>query len=338
MKTTCLINCFNYAEYLGAAVESAVRQTVPFDQIIVVDDGSTDGSIESLRGLLARHEKLEIVAKPNAGQLSCFNEGFARATGDVIFFLDADDVYEPNYLAEALRVYERDAACDFVFCGQREFGVRDRVVLKSPVDRDLGYSVILTAYLREWIGARTSCLSMRRHVLDKILPLPFCDDWRTRADDCLVFGASLAGLENTTWRGRWWAIAYTPPIATVDARRTSTPCIAAGWQSIGCSSTWSESCRTTWPGWPIFTIASFARSPGPHCGSSGSMCALAVSRACPCLAAWHVWARWRCIWREIRGTRPPANVCEDRGRSKPAVKRSRCSHSRRRPAQRSTAH
>ncbi len=193
MKTTCLINCFNYAEYLGAAVESAVRQTVPFDQIIVVDDGSTDGSIESLRGLLARHEKLEIVAKPNAGQLSCFNEGFARATGDVIFFLDADDVYEPNYLAEALRVYERDAACDFVFCGQREFGVRDRVVLKSPVDRDLGYSVILTAYLREWIGARTSCLSMRRHVLDKILPLPFCDDWRTRADDCLVFGASLAG-------------------------------------------------------------------------------------------------------------------------------------------------
>ena len=60
-------------------------------------------------------------------------------------------------------------------------------------DRDLGYSVILTAFLREWIGGPTSCLSMRRRVLEKILPLPFSEAWRTRADDCLVFGASLAG-------------------------------------------------------------------------------------------------------------------------------------------------
>jgi hypothetical protein len=53
--------------------------------------------------------------------------------------------------------------------------------------------VILTAYLREWIGAKTSCLSLRRGLLEKILPLPFAEDWRTRADDCLIFGASLAG-------------------------------------------------------------------------------------------------------------------------------------------------
>jgi glycosyltransferase involved in cell wall biosynthesis len=193
MTTTCLINNYNYADFVADAVDSALAQTVPFDQIIVVDDGSTDGSVERLMRLRAAHGRVEIVAKQNQGQLSCFNEGLARATGDVVFFLDADDLYEPDYLAQAMGVYARDPCCDFIFCGCREFGHSHGVQLESAVDRDLGCSVILAAYLREWIGARTSCLSMRRAVLEKILPLPFCEDWRTRADDCLVFGASLAG-------------------------------------------------------------------------------------------------------------------------------------------------
>jgi glycosyltransferase involved in cell wall biosynthesis len=193
LATTCLINNYNYAEFVGAAVASALAQTVPFDQIVVVDDGSTDASLEVLDSLRARHPAVQVIAKENRGQLSCFNEGAAHATGDVVFFLDADDVYEPTYVEHALRLYAREPACDFVACGHREFGLRDRLRLRSAANRDLGYSVVLTALLHEWIGAPTSCLSMRRSVLERILPLPFCDDWRTRADDCLVFGASLAG-------------------------------------------------------------------------------------------------------------------------------------------------
>lgn len=193
MTTTCLINNYNYADFVGDAVDSALGQTVPFDQIIVVDDGSTDESAERLMRKRAQHANLEVVLKTNGGQLSCFNEGMKWASGDIVFFLDADDLYESNYVAQALKAYGREPCCDFVFCGQREFGQRQGLLLESLVDRDLGYSVILTAFLREWIGARTSCLSMRRCVLERILPLPFSEDWRTRADDCLVFGASLAG-------------------------------------------------------------------------------------------------------------------------------------------------
>jgi len=193
MTTTCLINNYNYARYLRDAVDSALRQTVPFDQIIVVDDGSTDGSVELLKTKYQGHSAVQVVAKQNQGQLSCFNEGFARATGDVVFFLDSDDAYEPNYVEQVLAVYDRDQDCDFVFCADRKFGQRTGVNLAADHDLDLGYSVVLTAYLREWIGGPTSCISMRRGILQKILPLPFVDDWRTRADDCLVFGASLAG-------------------------------------------------------------------------------------------------------------------------------------------------
>ncbi|MEX0679335.1 MAG: glycosyltransferase [Pirellulales bacterium] len=193
MTTTCLVSNYNYANFIGQAVDSALGQTLPFDEIIVVDDGSTDGSVDLLASRYAESPTIHVVSKPNGGQLSCFNEGFAGSRGDVVFFLDADDVYEPRYLEKTLDVYRRHPSVDFVFCGHRKFGRCDSVHLPFADDRDLGYSVILTAYLGEWIGAPTSCLSMRRHVLEKILPLPFADDWRTRADDCLVFGASLAG-------------------------------------------------------------------------------------------------------------------------------------------------
>lgn len=193
MTTTCLISNYNYAAYVGEAVDSALGQSVPFDQIVVVDDGSTDDSFALLTAKYGDYPQVEIVHQENQGQLSCFNAGFSRATGDIIFFLDADDVFEPNYVEQALGVYDRHHGCDFLSCGKRVFGERDGMSLKFATDRDLGYSVILTAFLREWIGAATSCLSMRRSVLSKVLPLPFAEEWMVRADDCLVFGASLAG-------------------------------------------------------------------------------------------------------------------------------------------------
>jgi glycosyltransferase involved in cell wall biosynthesis len=193
MTTTCLINNYNYGHFIGQAVDSALGQTVPFDQIIVVDDGSTDGSVDLLAGRYSQQPAVQVIAKDNQGQLSCFNEGFARTTGDIVFFLDADDVYEPNYVESALDLYSRHPHVDFVSCGHRQFDQQDRLNLEFSQNRDLGYSVILTAYLRQWIGAPTSCISMRRGMLEKILPLPFLEMWRTRADDCLVFGASLAG-------------------------------------------------------------------------------------------------------------------------------------------------
>ena len=193
MTTSCLINSYNYARFIGDALDSALGQTVPFDEIIVVDDGSTDGSLELLMSKYAQHPTIHIISKPNQGQLSCFNEGFARSKGHIIFFLDADDFYEPTYLEQSLKLYDCDPFIDFVFCGHRQFGQRDSVQLAFSEDRDLGYSVILAAFQRDWIGAPTSCLSMRRSVLERILPLPFLEDWRSRADDCLVFGASMAG-------------------------------------------------------------------------------------------------------------------------------------------------
>lgn len=193
MRASCLINNFNYARYLPEAVDIALGQTVPFDEIIVVDDGSTDDSVDMLHRRYAGHSQVRIISQPNGGQLSCFNEGFVASRGDLVFFLDADDAYEPSYLETVLRLYAQRPEYDFVFCAPRLFGRENREDYRYSEDTDFGYTVARTWFDMPWIGNATSCISARRLLLERFLPLPITQDWRLCADGCLVHGAGLAG-------------------------------------------------------------------------------------------------------------------------------------------------
>jgi len=194
MRTTCLINNYNYAQYVSEAIESALNQSVSFDEIIVVDDASTDDSRTVLQQGFSNHPAVKLLLKAkNGGQLSCFNEGFLMAAGDLIFFLDADDTYKPNYLEEALKIYQTNSQCDFLFCSHEKIGSKREIFHTYREDRALGRSTLLTLYAYEWIGDVTSTLSMTRDTLSQILPFNELETWRVRADSCLVFGASIVG-------------------------------------------------------------------------------------------------------------------------------------------------
>lgn len=197
MKITCLINNYNYEEYVIDAVQSALNQTMPFDEIIVVDDGSTDRSVALLKENFASHPTVKLLLKENGGQLSCFYEGFLASTGDIIFFLDADDLYCENYLEEALALY-KDLKCDFLFCSHIDFTKTEKRVMQLYSHTiDIGYSLILATWagagtLRH-VGNLTSALSIRRDFLARLFPYPFMSDWCVQADVYLVFGSSMAG-------------------------------------------------------------------------------------------------------------------------------------------------
>jgi glycosyltransferase involved in cell wall biosynthesis len=195
IKTTCLINNYNYANFLPEAVNSALNQSVKFDEIIIVDDASTDNSREIIIKLAENTNIKYVLKEKNQGQLSSFNEGLLAATGDIIFFLDADDIYNYQYLEQTLKIYQRDRECDFIFCAYQKFGAAEGIFKEAEFDLDLGYSVIKTLYLGEWIGSITSTLSMRKAIAEKILPIRYIEDWRVRADDCLIWGSSLVGAK-----------------------------------------------------------------------------------------------------------------------------------------------
>jgi glycosyltransferase involved in cell wall biosynthesis len=88
-----IVNNYNYGHFLADAIDSALRQTYAAVEVIVVDDGSTDTSREIICGY---GERVHAIFKDNGGQASAMNAGFARAAGELIIFLDADDMMLPD--------------------------------------------------------------------------------------------------------------------------------------------------------------------------------------------------------------------------------------------------
>jgi glycosyltransferase involved in cell wall biosynthesis len=98
-----VVNNYNYGRFLRDAIDSALAQTYAPLEVVVVDDGSTDDSREIIA---AYGDRVISLLKENGGQTSAFNAAFAACRGDVIVFLDADDVLLPNTVADAVRRFE----------------------------------------------------------------------------------------------------------------------------------------------------------------------------------------------------------------------------------------
>jgi glycosyltransferase involved in cell wall biosynthesis len=103
MLASIIIDNFNYERYLSRAIESALKQTYGSIEVIVVDDGSTDAS----RAVIHRYDgQITPVLKENGGQASAFNAGYAVSQGDVVSFLDADDVLLPETMERAVQALQ----------------------------------------------------------------------------------------------------------------------------------------------------------------------------------------------------------------------------------------
>jgi glycosyltransferase involved in cell wall biosynthesis len=195
-----LINCYNYEKFVGEAIQSVVSQTNEPDELIIVDDGSTDGSVEQIKSAIEGLSYAKLVTQENGGQLSAFQSGWNNSSADWIFFLDADDVYKENHIESVMKAMEHNLQCDFFFTDCEEFGDgAGRSFHYHGPQGDLGYSAILvleaSRYVQAFVGGVTSTLCMRRTLLDAIFPFNsmMLDDWRIRADNVLIFGSSVAG-------------------------------------------------------------------------------------------------------------------------------------------------
>ncbi len=92
-----IISCYNYEAYVAQAIESALAQTFDDFEVIVVDDGSTDRSAD----VISRYaDRVQSIRRENGGSIKACMTGLAASSGRFILFLDADDVLEPNLLAE----------------------------------------------------------------------------------------------------------------------------------------------------------------------------------------------------------------------------------------------
>jgi glycosyltransferase involved in cell wall biosynthesis len=222
-----IVTSYNYRDFVIEAVQSALAQSRKPVQVIVVDDGSTDGSDVLLREHFENDDRVRLIFGSNGGQLEAFQRGVARVEADVVCFLDSDDRWAQDYLARLGELYDQRRDVDFVFTDMKHFGEENKVVGFHRHAVDLGYTAVITYALTRWYGAPTSALSMRESWAKKVLDVPdsFRDTWRLSADNCLVFGASVLGArkyylptgcvdyrihgKNGWWSNRSATLAYT---------------------------------------------------------------------------------------------------------------------------------
>lgn len=120
MRATIIIPVYNVAPYLAQCLDSALGQDHDDIEVIAVDDGSTDNSLEVLKDFAARHRNVTVVSMENRGPSAARNAGLERATGDYVLFLDGDDYLEINTVSLCAKKMD-DHGVDIVFFAARSF-------------------------------------------------------------------------------------------------------------------------------------------------------------------------------------------------------------------------
>jgi glycosyltransferase involved in cell wall biosynthesis len=167
-----LINNYNYGRFLPEAIDSALSQSYSPVEVVVVDDGSTDGSRDVMAGY---GSKVTSVLKENGGQSSAFNSGFAHCKGEIICFLDSDDLFVSGKVAAIVKVLEEHPEIGWCFDRVRKFHDTRKEQIPLAPNWDAGRVDVrrdMAAGSPPNIPTITSGISIRRDVLARILPMP----------------------------------------------------------------------------------------------------------------------------------------------------------------------
>lgn len=105
LLVSIIITSYNYGCFLKETIDSALNQSYPFTEVVVVDDGSTDNSREIITSY---GDSVVPILKENGGQASAFNAGFRVSRGDAICFVDSDDLLMPTAMEKAMQLLEDD--------------------------------------------------------------------------------------------------------------------------------------------------------------------------------------------------------------------------------------
>src|SRR5205823_3831941 len=96
---TVVVPAYNEEQVIARTVETLLAQQPPVLEVVCVDDGSKDRTLQVLRERFEHHPRVRILAKPNGGKSSALNLGFAEARGDVVVALDSDTLFAPSTVA-----------------------------------------------------------------------------------------------------------------------------------------------------------------------------------------------------------------------------------------------
>jgi glycosyltransferase involved in cell wall biosynthesis len=182
-----VIAAYQSEAWIAEAVDSVLRQTHVPDEVIVVDDGSTDGTAQVLAGY---GDRIRVIGRDNGGCPAAFNTAFAAATGDFVALCGSDDVWEPRKLEWQLEAMLAHPDVDLLFGHSRLFGVVEADHARPPFTGAVDAADMNDALFAENFVCAPSVV-IRRSLFERLGP--FIEDFG--ADDyeywfrCLRAGA-----------------------------------------------------------------------------------------------------------------------------------------------------
>ena len=199
LTVSIIINNYNYDRFLPEAINSAINQTYPHTEIIVVDDGSTDNSRDIIAGYsdcaerTAGSKRIKPIFQENGKQAAALNSGFASSQGDIILFLDSDDCLLPTAVEQVVEAWKPGVG-----------KVHYRLQVVDTQKQPLGYYIPTTEaklssgevwrHLLQTSGYTSTPMSgnaYSRTALTNVFPIP--DDYKTTADDYLMISTPFYG-------------------------------------------------------------------------------------------------------------------------------------------------
>lgn len=163
---TVVLPVYNREKLVGDTLESILSQRFGEFEVVVVDDGSTDGTAEAVKAFTQRDGRVRYVFQDNAGPGAARNTGITEARGEWIAFLDSDDLWEPDKLSNFRRLVDETPSLDFVHTNWQALyldGTRSK-----PRDTENFELLSSKTYLLSTFSLKTSTIAIRKDLLDRI--------------------------------------------------------------------------------------------------------------------------------------------------------------------------
>lgn len=163
-----IITNYNYGHFLAQAIESVLTQTYENFELIVVDDGSTDHSTEIIKFY---ENRLIAIFQKNAGQGAAFNSGIAKAQGEIVCFLDADDYFSKEKLAKVVVAFHKHPEWVQISHSWISVNQDNQVIGRGGKTLNQGNVQHLLLQRGRYAMGITSALAYRRSVLQQVFPV-----------------------------------------------------------------------------------------------------------------------------------------------------------------------
>jgi glycosyltransferase involved in cell wall biosynthesis len=181
-RVSAIIPVYNGAATIAEAIESALAQSYPGIEVIVVNDGSTDRTAEVLRGY---GERVKVIDRPNGGIAAARNTGVAAANGEFLAFLDSDDIWAPTMIDRTMAALDGNPDCVLAYTNCAVIDSDGRDLDSALIGKGVDHSPTLDEMLSRLWPIMPSAVVMRRTTYDSCGG--FLEEFRSYGFEDVIF-------------------------------------------------------------------------------------------------------------------------------------------------------